>query len=58
VARVTVEGFELPLSHVLGVVSGFRHPVIIGTDVMSPVDSIWMLRLVRCSLEGSHQSWR
>ena len=37
VARVTVESFELPLSHVLGVVSGFRHPVIIGTDVMSPM---------------------
>jgi predicted aspartyl protease len=38
VARVTIEGFELPLSHVFGVISGLRYPVIIGLDIMEPYE--------------------
>jgi predicted aspartyl protease len=38
VARVIIEGFELPLSHVFGVVSGLRYPVIIGMDIMEPYE--------------------
>jgi len=38
VARVTIEGFELPLSHVFGVISGLRYPVIIGMDIMEPYE--------------------
>jgi predicted aspartyl protease len=36
VARVTIEGFELPLSHVFGVISGLRYPAVIGMDIMEP----------------------
>jgi len=38
VARVIIEGFELPLSHVFGVVGGLRYPVIIGMDIMEPYE--------------------
>ena len=38
VARVIIEGFELPLSRVFGVVSGLRYPVIIGMDIMEPYE--------------------
>ena len=38
VARVTIEGLELPLSHVFGVISGLRHPVIVSVDVMEPYE--------------------
>jgi predicted aspartyl protease len=38
VARVTIESFELPLSHVFGVISGLRYPIIIGMDIMEPYE--------------------
>lgn len=38
VARVIIEGFKLPLSHVFGVVSELRYPVIIGIDIMEPYE--------------------
>jgi len=38
VARVIIEGFKLPLSHVFGVVSELRYPVIIGMDIMEPYE--------------------
>jgi predicted aspartyl protease len=37
VARVTIEGFELPLSHVFGVISGLRYPAVIGMVLWSPM---------------------
>jgi predicted aspartyl protease len=40
VARVTIEGFELPLSHVFGVVSGLRYPAVIGMDIMEPYEIV------------------
>jgi len=38
VARVVIEGCELPLEHAFGVVEGLRHDVVIGTDIMGPYD--------------------
>jgi hypothetical protein len=43
-ARVVIEGFELPLSHVFGVVEGLRHPVIIGMDIIEPYEIILDMR--------------
>ncbi len=38
IARVMIAGFELPLSHVFGVVEGLRHDLIIGMDIMEPYE--------------------
>jgi predicted aspartyl protease len=38
VVRVIIEGFELPLSHVFGVISGLRYPAVIGMDIMEPYE--------------------
>ncbi len=35
-ARVTIEGFELPSSHVFGVVRELRYTAVIGMDIMEP----------------------
>ena len=40
VARVEVEGYELPLEHVFGVVDGLRHNVIVGIDIIEPYEII------------------
>jgi hypothetical protein len=36
VARVTIESFELPSSHVSRVISGLRYPAAIGMDMTPP----------------------
>jgi predicted aspartyl protease len=38
VARVVIDGCELPLEHAFGVVEGLRHDVVIGMDVIEPYD--------------------
>jgi predicted aspartyl protease len=38
VARVVIDGCELPLEHAFGVVDGLRHDAVIGMDVMEPYD--------------------
>jgi len=38
VARVIMLGYELPLSHVFGVVEDLSHDVIIGMDLMEPYE--------------------
>lgn len=38
VARVVIDGYELPLEHAFGVVEGLRHDVVIGMDVIEPYD--------------------
>jgi hypothetical protein len=38
VARVIIEGVELPLSHVFGIIENLRHPVVVGMDVMEPYE--------------------
>ena len=35
-----IEGFELPLEHVFGVIDGLRHDVIIGMDIIEPYEII------------------
>lgn len=40
VARVKVLNYELPLSHVFGVVEGLSRDVIIGMDIMEPYEII------------------
>ena len=40
VARVEIEGFELPLEHVFGVIDGLRHDVVIGMDIIEPYEII------------------
>ena len=37
-ARVTILGYELPLSHVFGVVEALSHDTIIGMDIMEPYE--------------------
>jgi len=37
---VEIEGFELPLEHVFGVIDGLRHDVIIGMDIIEPYEII------------------
>jgi len=38
IARVTILGYELPLSHVFGVIEGLNQDTIIGMDVMEPYE--------------------
>ena len=38
VARITMLGYELPLSHVFGVIENLSHDVIIGMDLMEPYE--------------------
>jgi len=38
IARVTILGYELPLSHVFGVIEALNHNTIIGMDVMEPYE--------------------
>jgi hypothetical protein len=38
VARVVIDGCELPLEHAFGVVDGLRYDVVVGVDVMEPYD--------------------
>jgi len=38
IARVTILGYELPLSHVFGVIEALNHDTIIGMDVMEPYE--------------------
>jgi predicted aspartyl protease len=38
IARVKMLGYELPLSHVFGVVEGLTHDIIIGMDIMEPYE--------------------
>lgn len=38
VARVVIDGCELPLEHAFGVVEGLRYDVVIGMDVIEPYD--------------------
>jgi predicted aspartyl protease len=38
IARVKLLGYELPLSHVFGVVEGLTHDMIIGMDIMEPYE--------------------
>ena len=35
-----VEGYELPLEHVFGVVDGLKHDVVIGMDIIEPYEII------------------
>jgi len=44
VARVEVEGYELPLEHVFGVIEGLRHSVIIGMDIIELYEMILDVR--------------
>ena len=38
IARVTILGYELPLSHVFGVIEALNHDTIIGMDLMEPYE--------------------
>jgi len=38
IARVKLLGYELPLSHVFGVVEGLTHDMMIGMDIMEPYE--------------------
>jgi len=38
IARVTILGYELPLSHVFGVIEALNHDTIIGMDMMEPYE--------------------
>jgi predicted aspartyl protease len=38
IARVTILGYELPLSHVFGVIEALNHNTIIGMDIMEPYE--------------------
>jgi len=38
IERVTILGYELPLSHVFGVIEGLNQDTIIGMDVMEPYE--------------------
>ncbi len=38
IARIVIAGFELPLSHVFGVIEKLRHDLIIGMDIMEPYE--------------------
>jgi predicted aspartyl protease len=38
IARVKILGYELPLSHVFGVIEALDHDTIIGMDVMGPYE--------------------
>jgi predicted aspartyl protease len=40
IARVKILGYELPLSHVFGVIEGLNHDTIIGMDIMEPYEII------------------
>jgi hypothetical protein len=37
-ARVAILGYELPLSHVFGVIEGLNHDIVIGMDIMEPYE--------------------
>jgi len=39
-ARVLVNGCELPVRHAFGVIDGLRHDVIIGMDLMEPYEVV------------------
>jgi len=38
IVRVTILGYELPLSHVFGVIEALNHHTIIGMDMMEPYE--------------------
>lgn len=38
ISRVTILGYELPLSHVFGVIEELNHDLIIGMDLMEPYE--------------------
>jgi len=38
VARATIEGVELSLEHVFGVVKDLRHAIVIGMDIIEPYE--------------------
>lgn len=38
IARVTILGYELPLSHVFGVIKALNHNTIVGMDLMEPYE--------------------
>lgn len=38
ISRVTILGYELPLSHVFGVIEALNHDTIIGMDIMEPYE--------------------
>jgi len=38
IARVTILGYELPLSHVFGVIEALNQDVVIGMDLMEPYE--------------------
>ena len=40
VARITMLGYELPLSHVFGAIEGLNHDMIIGMDIMEPYEVV------------------
>jgi predicted aspartyl protease len=40
IARVTILEYELPLSHVFGVIEGLNHDTIVGMDVMEPYEIV------------------
>jgi len=40
IARIIIEGVELPLRHVFGVIKNLRHPVIIGMDIIEPYEIV------------------
>lgn len=40
VARITILGYMLPLSHVFGAIEGLNHDTIIGMDIMEPYEIV------------------
>lgn len=44
VARVVIEGIELPLRHVFGVIKDLRHPCIVGMDIIEPYELVLDVR--------------
>ncbi len=40
VARIKILGYELPLSHVFGVIEGLNHDTVIGIDIMEPYEIV------------------
>jgi len=38
IARVTILGYELPLSHVFGVIEALNHDTMIGIDIREPYE--------------------
>lgn len=54
IARVTILGYELPLSHVFGVVEALNHDAIIGMDIMEPYKVLVDAKEGKVPSKGSH----